>query len=39
MDSKYNWMIDNVPFRVMVNTVVFALWLATAVGLLAFASV
>jgi len=39
MDSKYNWLIDNLSFRVAVNTLVFGLWLATAVGLLALANV
>ena len=38
MDAKYNWMIDNVTIRVTLNTVAFALWMATAVGLLEIAS-
>jgi hypothetical protein len=38
MDAKYNWMIDNITVRVTLNTVAFALWMATAVGLLEIAS-
>ena len=38
MDAKYNWLIDNMTFRVTLNTVAFALWMATAVGLLEIAS-
>jgi hypothetical protein len=38
MDAKYNWLIDNVTIRVTLNTVAFALWIATAVGLLEIAS-
>jgi hypothetical protein len=38
MDAKYNWMIDNVTIRVILNTVAFALWIATAVGLLEVAA-
>ena len=38
MDAKYNWMIDNITFRVTLNTVAFALWMATAIGLLEIAS-
>jgi hypothetical protein len=34
MDAKYNWLIDNVAVRVTLNTVAFALWIATAVALL-----
>ena len=32
MDAKYNWMIDNITFRVTLNTVAFALWIAVAIG-------
>ena len=38
MDAKYNWMIDNATFRVTLNTVAFALWMATAVALLELAT-
>jgi hypothetical protein len=38
MDAKYNWLIDNVSVRVTLNTVAFALWMATAVALLEFAT-
>ena len=38
MDAKYNWMIDNVTIRVTLNTVAFALWIATAVALLELAA-
>ena len=38
MDAKYNWLIDNVTVRVTLNTVAFALWAATAIGLLELAS-
>ena len=38
MDAKYNWLIDNVTVRVTLNTVAFALWIATAVGLLEIAA-
>ena len=38
MDAKYNWLIDSVTIRVTLNTVAFALWIATAVGLLEIAS-
>jgi len=38
MDAKYNWLIDNVPVRVTLNTVAFALWMATAVALLEVAA-
>jgi hypothetical protein len=34
MDAKLNWLIDNVAIRVTLNTVAFALWIATAVALL-----
>jgi hypothetical protein len=34
MDAKYNWLIDSVSIRVTLNTVAFALWIATAVALL-----
>ena len=38
MDAKYNWLIDNVAVRVTLNTVAFALWIATAVTLLEVAA-
>ena len=38
MDAKYNWLIDNVAVRVTLNTVAFALWIATAVALLEVAA-
>ena len=38
MDAKYNWMIDNIAIRVTLNTVAFALWIATAVALLEVAA-
>jgi hypothetical protein len=38
MDAKYNWLIDNGSIRVALNTVAFALWMATAVALLEVAS-
>jgi hypothetical protein len=38
MDGKYNWLIDNVPIRVTLNTVAFALWIAIAVGVLELAA-
>jgi hypothetical protein len=38
MDAKYNWLIDNVAVRVTLNTVAFALWIGTAVALLALAT-
>jgi hypothetical protein len=38
MDAKYNWLIDNITVRVTLNTVAFALWMATAIGLLEIAS-
>ena len=38
MTAKYNWLIDNVAVRVTLNTVALALWLATSVALLEFAT-
>jgi len=38
MDAKYNWLIDNVAIRVTLNTVAFALWMATTIALLAIAA-
>lgn len=38
MDAKYNWLIDSVSVRVTLNTVAFALWMATAVALLEVAT-
>lgn len=38
MDAKYNWLIDNVSIRVTLNTVAFALWIASAVALLEVAA-
>ncbi len=38
MDSRWNWFIDNVPVRVALNTLVWGLWLAAAVGIMEFAT-
>jgi hypothetical protein len=38
MDAKYNWLIDNTAIRVTLNTVAFALWMATVVALLEVAT-
>ncbi|HWR37662.1 MAG TPA: hypothetical protein VN622_17505 [Clostridia bacterium] len=38
MDSKWNWMIDNVAVRVAMNTIAWCTWLALTVGVLEFAS-
>jgi hypothetical protein len=38
MDAKYNWLIDSTSVRVALNTMAFALWMATAVALLEVAS-
>jgi hypothetical protein len=38
MDAKYNWLIDNGPIRLTLNTVAFALWIAMAVGLIELAT-
>jgi len=38
MDAKYNWLIDSGSIRVALNTVAFALWMATAVVLLEVAT-
>jgi hypothetical protein len=38
MDAKWNWFIDNVPLRLVLNVAAFSVWLAAAVGLLEFAS-
>jgi hypothetical protein len=37
MDSKYNRLIDNIAIRISLNTMVFALWLVAALGLLELA--
>jgi hypothetical protein len=34
MDAKWNWVIDNVALRAIINTAVFALWVAATVGIL-----
>ena len=34
MDAKWNWLIDNVGLRAMINTAVFALWVAAWIGIL-----
>ena len=34
MNANYNWLMDNVAIRVTLNTVAFALWMATTVALL-----
>ena len=33
MDAKWNWLIDNVGLRAMINTAVFALWVAASIGI------
>jgi hypothetical protein len=38
MDAKYNWLIDSGSVRVTLNTVAFALWIATAVAVLELAT-
>jgi hypothetical protein len=38
MNAKYNPLIDNIAVRVALNTAVFALWLAMAMGLLELAA-
>ncbi len=38
MDSKWNWLIDNVPVRVALNTLAWCLWVAATVGVLEFAA-
>lgn len=38
MDAKWNWLIDNVWLRAMINTVALAIWIATSVGILEFAA-
>ncbi len=34
MDAKYNYIIDSMKWRIALNLVGFAVWLATAVALL-----
>jgi hypothetical protein len=34
MDAKYNYIIDSMQWRIALNMVGFALWLAVAVALL-----
>lgn len=38
MDAKWNWLIDNVPARVVMNTLAWCLWLAIAMGVLELAT-
>jgi hypothetical protein len=38
MDAKWNWLIDNVTLRALINTAAFALWIAATVGILDFAA-
>jgi hypothetical protein len=38
MDARWNWLIDNIPARVMLNTLAWCVWMAAAVGVLEFAS-
>ena len=38
MDAKWNWLIDNVGLRAMINTAVFALWVAASIGILEIAA-
>ncbi len=37
MSGKWNWAIDNFAIRVAVNTLAFAIWLASAMAILQFA--
>jgi len=37
MDAKYDWLIDSMAFRLTLNTVALALWIAMSVGLLELA--
>jgi len=39
MSAKYNYIIDSMKWRVWLNLVGFALWLAAVVGLFAAAEV
>ncbi len=34
MDAKYNGLLDSIAIRITLNTMVFALWLMAAMGLL-----
>jgi hypothetical protein len=34
MDAKYNYIIDSMKWRIMLNLAGFGLWLATSVALL-----
>ncbi len=34
MDAKYNWVIDSLTVRIMINLVVFTAWLAASYALL-----
>ena len=38
MDSKYNYIIDSMSWRIALNLAGFTLWLATAVALLRLAA-
>ncbi len=38
MDSRWNWLIDNIPLRVVLNTVAFFIWLAATFGVMEFGS-
>ncbi len=38
MDAKYNWLIDNPAIRVTLNMAAFALWIATAIGIMELAA-
>lgn len=38
MDAKYNYIIDSMSWRIMLNLAGFAVWLATCVALLRIAA-
>jgi hypothetical protein len=38
MDSKYNYIIDSMKWRIAINLAAFAVWLAASVALLRMAS-
>jgi hypothetical protein len=38
MDAKYNYIIDSMKWRIVLNLAGFALWLAASVALLRLAS-
>jgi hypothetical protein len=38
MDAKYNFLIDNIGWRIVLNVTGFAVWLAACVALLRIAA-